>query len=301
MEIDLFEVWLTDRGLLPLTIKSYLTYYKIFGGHGNMNQEYSNKFIRDHSGSSAARAFVKNYRMFLITIYANDPQVNLQKIREVELPEKVGSKGFKIPKFLEPSDIQRIYESFQTDRDKLMFQFQYRCGLRVSELISIMPSDFNWSKWKEEQKTTAQEKLFGYLTVKKAKGNKQRIVLVPGNVMFQLTKYLFNDKGTSNFHAYKPIFSIQRRRWQQLLENASVRAGVIPKRKHGEIRPDGENINTHCLRHTFAMEMLREGFTIEEIKVMLGHESISTTMIYARSNIDDIRKKKESFISKEKS
>lgn len=300
MEIDLFEQWMKDRGLLPLTINAYLTYYKIFGGPSNMNQDYANKFVRDHSGSSTARAFVKNYRMFLLTTYANDPLVNLQKIKEVEIIEKAVSRKRKLPKILEPSDVRKIYTGFETDRDRLMFQIQYRCGLRVSELVSIAPTDFNWTRWREEQKTTPHEKLFGYLTIKKGKGDKQRIVLVPGNVMFQLTKFLWNDQGVSNFYAYKPIFGITIRRWQQLLERASVRVGVIPRRKSGEIRPDGENINTHCLRHTFAMEMLELGHSIEQISLMLGHEDISTTLIYARSNIENIRKDREQFTSKGK-
>lgn len=41
----------------------------------------------------------------------------------------------------------------------------------------------------------------------------------------------------------------------------------------------------HALRHTYASELLRRGKPIEAVKVLLGHESISTTEIYARIHI----------------
>ena len=41
----------------------------------------------------------------------------------------------------------------------------------------------------------------------------------------------------------------------------------------------------HGLRHTFAMEALRRRVKIEEIQVLLGHSSIATTNLYARSRI----------------
>ena len=43
----------------------------------------------------------------------------------------------------------------------------------------------------------------------------------------------------------------------------------------------------HCLRHTYASELIRRGKRIEEIKVLLGHKDISTTTIYAKVDIPD--------------
>ncbi|MBU1059071.1 MAG: tyrosine-type recombinase/integrase [Proteobacteria bacterium] len=37
----------------------------------------------------------------------------------------------------------------------------------------------------------------------------------------------------------------------------------------------------HSLRHTFASELRRKGYPLEEIKVLLGHSKLDTTMIYA--------------------
>jgi integrase/recombinase XerD len=45
----------------------------------------------------------------------------------------------------------------------------------------------------------------------------------------------------------------------------------------------------HSLRHTYASELLRRGRTIEEIQILLGHESVATTGVYARiSRVPDV-------------
>ena len=43
---------------------------------------------------------------------------------------------------------------------------------------------------------------------------------------------------------------------------------------------------THILRHTFASRMLRSGASVKQIADLLGHESIDTTMIYAKVDFD---------------
>lgn len=48
------------------------------------------------------------------------------------------------------------------------------------------------------------------------------------------------------------------------------------------------NINhPHSLRHTYATMLLREGLTIQQIQQLLGHESIATTQIYARTQLPE--------------
>jgi integrase/recombinase XerD len=53
------------------------------------------------------------------------------------------------------------------------------------------------------------------------------------------------------------------------------------KRIWAELAKEGI-MHPHSLRHTYASELLRRGKSIEEIKVLLGHESIATTNIYTK-------------------
>ena len=37
----------------------------------------------------------------------------------------------------------------------------------------------------------------------------------------------------------------------------------------------------HSLRHTFASELRRKGYPLEDIKVLLGHSKLDTTLVSA--------------------
>jgi site-specific recombinase XerD len=43
-----------------------------------------------------------------------------------------------------------------------------------------------------------------------------------------------------------------------------------------------KHVNPNMLRHTFAIELLQEGYSIREVQRLLGHADLSTTMIYTQ-------------------
>jgi site-specific recombinase XerD len=45
--------------------------------------------------------------------------------------------------------------------------------------------------------------------------------------------------------------------------------------------------NPHSLRHTFASELVRKGFTLEQVKMLLGHAKLDTTLVYAKVVLPD--------------
>lgn len=47
---------------------------------------------------------------------------------------------------------------------------------------------------------------------------------------------------------------------------------------------------THNIRHSTAINLLRKGVPLNIIQIVLGHENISTTQIYAHNNINDAQK-----------
>jgi integrase/recombinase XerD len=52
-----------------------------------------------------------------------------------------------------------------------------------------------------------------------------------------------------------------------------------------------KNVHPHTLRHTFATELLDQGFNIREVQDLLGHSDLSTTMIYTHVNPVTLREK----------
>ena len=51
-----------------------------------------------------------------------------------------------------------------------------------------------------------------------------------------------------------------------------------------------KNISPHCLRHTCATHMLKNGAPVRHLQELLGHESLESTQIYTRVTITELKK-----------
>jgi len=155
------------------------------------------------------------------------------------------------------------------ERDRLMFELLYGCGIRNSELIGINLDDIRLS---------AEAILIG------GKGKKER--LVP-----------FGDPVKSALAAYLPLrmqmLAERRKNTNALLINQ--RGGRLTTRSAGRIvkriavakglPPD---VHPHTLRHAFGTHMLEEGADLRAIQEMLGHERLSTTQRYTQLSMKHV-------------
>ena len=145
-----------------------------------------------------------------------------------------------------------------------MVELSYRCALRRNEVCTISVKDIDWAEWKKERKT-------GKLLIK-GKGDKQRYVIVPINLMNKLGKYLNKinvfptDKLFFKDDDNKDI-SISKERYWEIYHEAVV--GLF-----------GKKYKLHTLRHTKATQWFEEGIDIVRIQQRLGHSDISTTRLY---------------------
>lgn len=152
-------------------------------------------------------------------------------------------------------------------RDLAIMTLLYESGARVQELIDLQPVSLRFG-------STCQVELHG-------KGDKTRLVPINTKVAAIVKNYM---KQYNHPDPHGPLFV--NRRGEKL-----TRAGVqyiidkyiaIAKDR----RPDlfQRKITNHSFRHSKAMHLLEAGINLVYIRDFLGHTSVITTEIYARSN-----------------
>jgi site-specific recombinase XerD len=175
-------------------------------------------------------------------------------------PEKWEPLPYKksLPSVLSRAEVAGILDNM-TGSSRALYATMYYCGLRMAEVTRLRPSDL------------AQDET--YLKIK-GKGSKERLIPVVTDLKRILTginrggKWLFPSRKTGG-----PLTDIRKP-----LETAMKRAGI------------DKRITPHHFRHSFATHLLESGADIRIIQKLLGHESVSTTQIYAHVSMDAMRR-----------
>jgi integrase/recombinase XerC len=155
------------------------------------------------------------------------------------------------------------------ERDHLMLELLYGCGIRNSELVGINLEDVRLS---------AEAILI------RGKGKKERYVPFGDSVKAGLAGYL---------PARQQILARKKRNTAALLINQ--RGGRLTTRSVGRIikkiavaKGLSPDVHPHTLRHAFGTHMLEEGADLRAIQEMLGHERLSTTQRYTQLSMKHV-------------
>ena len=156
------------------------------------------------------------------------------------------------------------------ERDRMIFELLYGCGIRNSELVGIDLADIQW-------KNDA--------ILVKGKGRKQRYVPLGDEAAVAVRAYLpqrearLRAAGKLGLIAEGPLVTNLRMRGTTRLTTRSV--GRLVKRI-ALSRGLPADLHPHTLRHAFGTHMLEEGADLRAIQEMLGHERLSTTQRYTQ-------------------
>ena len=180
--------------------------------------------------------------------------------------------GQKIPSFIKERDINFLFkniyikEDFTGQRDLLILELLYGTGIRISELINIKISDINFTK--------KEIKVIG-------KRNKERIIPLHNNAIYQTKKYLklAEKEGYKNQYL---LFTKKGEKIYPMLINRIVK-------KHLSKLIKSKKYNPHLLRHTFATHILNKGGDLNSIKDLLGHSSLAATQVYTHNSIEKLK------------
>jgi integrase/recombinase XerD len=130
----------------------------------------------------------------------------------------------------------------------------------------------------------------GWIKIRFAKGSKQRIVPIGSKLCESLDKYLIRvraDLIKANRRESALILSLRGKRITRQAAWQIIKALVEKANLESQLSP-------HALRHSFATHLLAGGADIRVVQELLGHSVVTTTQIYTKVNIDQVR---ETFLS----
>jgi integrase/recombinase XerC len=164
------------------------------------------------------------------------------------------------------------------ERDRVIFELLYGCGIRNSELVGL---NMGSVKWRDEA------------VLVRGKGRKERLVPLGDEAAAALRAYLplreakLMAAGKGVLVHEGPLMMNLRMRGDCRLTTRSV--GRIVK-AIALSRGLAADVHPHTLRHAFGTHMLEEGADLRAIQEMLGHERLSTTQRYTQLTVGQVQK-----------
>ena len=215
-----------------------------------------------HTRLSALKSF---YRWAL-----SRGKVKRDPAHKVEPPKA----GRPLPHFMRESEMDKLLDgiewgdSYREVRARTIIMTFYETGVRVSELTGLDDDDIDFDN--------CQLKVTG-------KGNKQRII--PFGQELKQTLENYRAQRNREVERLDPAFFLtdKGRRMDRRMVGSEVS-------KHLALVSSQKKLSPHVLRHTFATAMLNHGASIESVRRLLGHASVSTTEIYTHTTFEQLKR-----------
>jgi len=232
-------------------------------------QDFLNSKRSDQSEASITRlvASIRGLHKFMLQeeISDNNPAQYLS----------VGSKALRLPKTISSDEMNKIIDSISgqdpnVTRDKLIFEFLYGTGARISELVNTDLDDIDIDS--------------NVVKIRFGKGSKQRIVPLGKSLKTAINNYLTRTRN-SLINTKKPNNALILNSKGGRLTRQSIWEVV----NRVSIQNKVEDLTPHSLRHAFATHLLEGGADVRVVQELLGHSSVNTTQIYTHITVERLR------------
>jgi integrase/recombinase XerD len=266
VSLSFFQKWALSLGLyLVLRItKENMNDFEVYLFNYKKTNGEPLTFLTQRQRISAVRSFFS--WLFKQGYILYNPAADLEfPKKEKTLPRFILTE-IEAEAILNQPDIKSIYGL----RDRAVLEIFYSCGLRRSELLHLNVYDIDFNR-----KT---------LSVRKGKGQKDRVVPLGDRVLFWLKEYLTKSRPVIlGSKEEDRLFAINGGHAMQCHQVGSI---VRENMKQSGIT---KRAGCHIFRHTMATHMLQNGAGIRYVQQMLGHSMLSTTQIYTRVAIEKLK------------
>ena len=233
-------------------------------------------------------------------------QENLPQHAEIRTPTG------RIIKYLRKNEIHRMIQASK-GRDRLLIETLWNTGARVSEVLMLTPSDFDFkekvvtirTKKKRSPKTEKIKALRVEIKglelalgkdpsskilkrkIERARAELQSLEETEKKEVESYRTIPINEKFATTVASYcykynlrpdQRIFPITRVRAHQIIREAGARAGIDPDRCH-----------PHAFRHGYAVNAVLSGVPPLVLRRWLGHSKIDSTLVYTEALAQDTK------------
>jgi integrase/recombinase XerD len=173
--------------------------------------------------------------------------------------------GRPLPNSLTEREVEALLAAPDTTeprghRDRTMLEVLYASGLRVTELVTLTPSQISL--------TQGVVRVIG-------KGSKERLVPLGEDAVGWVADYargarrdLLGGRVSDYLFPTSRSDCMTRQAFWQLIKRYAIQGGVA------------KPLSPHTLRHAFATHLLNHGADLRVVQMLLGHSDLSTTQIY---------------------
>ena len=213
----------------------------------------------------------------ILTRFKTTLRKGYSKIEQINYPNPALKRQVKDGQFhLTTRQCNKLISKSDTMRDALVMRILIETGIRREEVSKLETLNF-FQKKKS--------------LVVIGKGNKERIIPVTNELNQSLKFYLADSKQGKKGYLFPSRQSncknspIRVETVNEIVKRAGVNADIKnpnPRLKH---------LNPHLLRHTFAHKWKHLGMSWDKLAMVMGHESVSTTInIYGLPNYEEVEK-----------
>ena len=199
---------------------------------------------------------------FFFEVTLGQPDL-MAKMQPVRVPHTV-------PVVLSREEVARLIAAASNLKHQTALSVAYGAGLRASEVIALKVGDI------DSQRMT--------LRIEQGKGRKDRYAMLPPLLLERLRTWWRVARAQGKmldggwlFPGRDPLESLTTRQLNRAVHAAALAAGI------------DKRVSMHTLRHCFATHLLEQKVDIRVIQVLLGHQKLDTTALYAQVATDLLR------------
>lgn len=194
----------------------------------------------------------------------------------LSIPKAAQRWGARLPRHLSPDGVEAVLASVRGNprhgsRDYAILLLMARLGLRAPEVIAIQLDDIDWRA--------------GELLVR-GKGKLHDRLPISAEVGEALSRYLREERGPTSC---RTVFVTHRAPHRAFKNGQIINAILKDALAATGQKPVTPYVGSHLLRHSLATRLVNAGASLDEVGDVLRHRSRTSTMVYARLDIDGLR------------